>query len=40
LRLYYCPHNCLYLAADKRHAFVAAANAAEGTVRTITILPT
>jgi hypothetical protein len=39
LRLYDRPGNCLYLAADKRHAFVPAANA-EGTVRTITILPT
>jgi hypothetical protein len=39
LRLYDRPGNCLYLAADKRHAFVATANA-EGTVRTITILPT
>jgi hypothetical protein len=39
LRLYDRPGNCLYLAADKRRAFVASANA-EGTVRTITIFPT
>jgi hypothetical protein len=39
LRLYDCPGNCLYLAADRRRAFVAAATA-EGTVRTITIFPT
>jgi hypothetical protein len=39
LRLYDRPGNCLYLAADRPRAFVAAANA-EGTVCTITIFPT
>jgi hypothetical protein len=39
LRLYDRLGNCLYLAADRRRAFVAAATA-EGTVRTITIFPT